>query len=95
MANLRILTDNLKMEYAKGMPDGIDERYIKVAIPLLFQRIDELQNALKPFAKVSLIEKNTNIELVSVYHRDVDIALSVLDYDQSVQPKKEVYYPAE
>lgn len=95
MPNFRILADNMKDQYSKGMPDGIDERYIREAIPVLFRRIEELQNALKPFAKVGLAEKGVNKELVTVYHADCDAACNVMAYENSIQPKKEEYWPAE
>jgi hypothetical protein len=79
----------------KGYPTGVDDTSLK-QIPILLKRIEELENALAPFARVaSRFDSNTQ-ELVDVYAKDCREAFSALDLSDSIQLRpQEILYPAE
>jgi hypothetical protein len=76
---------NIRKEKALGYPKGTSD--LHNAIPYLLARIDELENALTPFARVALSDKdNPTPPLMSqVYTKDCRTAFDALDPAQSVQ----------
>jgi hypothetical protein len=93
--NLIKLTDEIKNEYAKAMPDGMDEKFLK-KIPVLFRRIEELERALAPFGRAFLVNANFKDEMVTVYKKDCANALDMLDSGKGFEiPRLPVEYPAE
>jgi hypothetical protein len=78
-----------------GYSDGVDPLSNK-QIPELLARIDELERALQPFARIAALNAKYPSQLVSVYLDDCNRAWAMLDSQQSVQPKVEDFgLPAE
>lgn len=79
-----------------GYPDGIES--VGRMLPVLFDRIGELEQALSAFAaKAAQAGSNDGLPLVQVYLRDCQSAYNALDEAQSVPafgPHVE-YLPAE
>lgn len=94
MSNLSIEVDQIRDYMRRGMPEG-GEPVIK-SINVLFNRIEELERALIPFARQGLA-KNDNRPLIEVYHKDCQKAFKTLSsrYAQSVKPPEPEYLPAE
>lgn len=86
--------EKMMSDFRKGMPDGLDNDYFK-QVPILFARIQELENALAPFAKTALRERQFKKELVEIYRSDCDHALDMLSPDNAEDfPPPEIWYPA-
>lgn len=91
MANLINETERVKKQMQMGWPDGTSELHRD--IPTLFRRIEELENALVPFAHVALIERNTsNDRLVSVYLKHCRAAMEKIDKNQSAVRKMDDFF---
>ena len=93
--NLALLADALKEEYIRGMPDGLDEQFFG-KLNVVFRRIAELERALDPFAHVGkrVIHTRHQEELVQAHTKDCVNALAVMDPENSLEVKKEFFYPA-
>jgi hypothetical protein len=92
--NLSKAADDIKSYYAKGMEEGAGP-LIK-DLPILFRRIEELERALAPFARIGLRD-NGNLPLIQVYHKDCKHAFETLSEKNALELKKaeEQYLPAE
>lgn len=83
----------------KGWPEGTSELHRE--IPVLLDRIKELENALVPFARVWIVEKNNpnahSEFLVNVYLKHCKHAFDKIDVNQAVKPKEDDFFslPAE
>jgi hypothetical protein len=62
-----------------GFPSGVDEQSFR-DVPLLLQRIQELESALLPFARVG--KRGTQTPTVEVQFSDCKIAETVLTLEQ-------------
>lgn len=90
-----------RLEYAmrRGWPEGTTELYRE--IPMLLARIEELENALAPFARVWQAESRVpNIhpdKLVNVYVKHCVQASDMLDPAKGAQPEVDNFFslPAE
>jgi hypothetical protein len=96
MPNRILAVENVKREMQKGWPYGASEAYKH--IPSLLRRIEELENALTPFAIIA--DKNAGLinrdEMTNVYFKDCITALEFMDRANSAQPVKEDFgIPAE
>lgn len=80
---------------AMNLPDGMDEQFLK-KIPFLFKRIEELESALVPFARIFKVNERFDLEMLEVYKADCKRAFDKLD---STQPYRfatpPMEYPAE
>lgn len=99
MANIKrnrlLYANRIKEEVTKGLPDGLDESLLK-NIPILFERIDELERALAPFARAVQPNATSGRELIEVYFKDCVNAMGMLDPNNAHPlPKKQLFYPAE
>ncbi|MBW3546493.1 MAG: hypothetical protein KY428_13000 [Bacteroidetes bacterium] len=100
MANLIKQVDAIESAMRKGWPEGTYELHRE--IPILFARIKELEDALVPFARVSLVERRSNPNhnpemLVSVYLKHCNVAFEKIDSQQAGQVKVDDFFsvPAE
>lgn len=89
------LIENLKDEYLRGMPDGLDESYFH-KLWQVFARVEELENALKPFANIGyrVTEQNETNDIVYANRQDCVHAYEMMNVNNSMEIKKEVWYPA-
>lgn len=89
------LVEKMHNEYLRGMPDGLDEEYFR-KIHILFDRINELQNALDPFAHIGhrIHTKKETAEMVNVYAKDCVNAIAMMDPANSEEDVKKIYYPS-
>lgn len=55
MKNILEFLDNVRKRVSTGFPTGVDAESQK-QIPVLMQRIEELQRALAPFARIAVAE---------------------------------------
>ena len=85
MKNRITEVESIKLEFSKGMPDGLDEQFLK-KIPILFERIHELEIALIPFANAYTVNQNvfkntshTPPELLNVYLENCKRAFDILN----------------
>lgn len=94
MSNLSNEVDNIRDYVRRGMPEG-GEPVLK-SLNILFNRIEELERALAPFAKRGLVD-NKNMPLIEVYHNDCKNAYKALSkaYAAALKPKEPEYLPAE
>jgi hypothetical protein len=84
ISDVERITDSMR----RGWPDGAHDAHRE--IPKLLQRIQELENALVPFARVAVTEKSSNpqyqlVQLVHVYLKDCEHAEQMLNPQYSVQ----------
>ena len=89
--------DEVRKRAHGGWTEGVDELSIK-DIPLLLRRIDELESALVPFARQSLMEKKykSNVEMVSLYRADCDRAFdTITTHNGTDLPYEDFGIPAE
>lgn len=93
--NLSKLCEDIVKEYTMGMPDGVDEVFLR-KLPVLFERINELEQALYPFARLGnrSLSNAEKAELIYCNTKDCVEAYNVLDSNQAYVPKKTYYYPA-
>lgn len=91
MPNFIEIVDGIRKEMAMHMPDGMDEQFLK-KIPFLFKRIEELETALVPFARVFKVNERFSLGMLEVYKTDCKKAFDVLD---STQPYRFVTPPEE
>jgi hypothetical protein len=73
----------------RGFPDGTNDLHKE--LPYLFRRIQELENALEPFARVAVAEKRSNpqfqlVEFSNVYLKDCINAEHVLNEAYGIRP---------
>ena len=87
------LAQAVQTEVARGMPDGLSEEFLR-KIPMLFNRIEELERALIPFARAFDTNKQYNKTMLDVYKKDCQAAFNMLDSTQSIVPSKKFEYPA-
>jgi hypothetical protein len=71
-----------------GYQNGVDADSQK-QIPEMLARIDELERALQPFARIAALNAKFPKELVEVYLHDCNRAWAMLDSKQSLAPKPE------
>ena len=76
--NYMAFVDKLQRDYNRGMPDGLDEQYLK-QITYLFKRIQELEVALAPFAYTHYREGKFGGKVYSVNVESCQRAGDVLD----------------
>src|SRR4051812_11104731 len=97
MPNKTFIVEKTKKEQALGWPEGTTHLY-KV-IPQLIARIEELENALYPFARVAAAEQGNVAppQLSHVYLKDCKLAFDVLDPKQAETVKVDDFFslPAE
>jgi hypothetical protein len=94
MPNRKVLADKVREEYKNGLPDGLDEQFMR-RMPVLFDRIRELERALTPFIRAQRANEQYPKELVEVYYKDLIRARDVMDPRQSTPlPVELPYYPA-
>lgn len=87
--------NRIRDDYLKGMPDGLDEKFFANDVPYLFARIEQLENALVPFARVVEQNKGFNKPLIPVYYKDCVNAENMILTSKSVPVKQApVEYPA-
>lgn len=67
MSRLIESVDAVRKRIRMGFANGVDEQSFR-DLPLLMARIDELERALQPFARVG--NSPTGSPLVHVYHKD-------------------------
>jgi hypothetical protein len=79
--------EEVKKRIRFGYPEGVDNLSSK-QIPHLLTRIEELERALEPFARVSVINQEFPTELVQVYLKDCDAAREQLDPSRSLPAAK-------
>lgn len=87
------LVESIKREYAIGMPDGMNEDFLK-RLPVLFKRIEELEATLTPFARAYNNNKGFNVTMLDIYKSDCEQAFDMLDPSNSVKIEKKYEYPA-
>ncbi len=81
-------------EYARGLPEGLDDEFLH-NLRFLFDRIRELEGALRPFTRAAEVNESHPTELVSVHLTDCQKARDMLDVRRSRPlPPKTIYYPA-
>ena len=83
--------ERVRIRVKNGFPNGVDEESA-LDLKVLLMRIDELESALTPFARVAQIPSTS--ELVPVYFSHCQTALSVMAQNTGPQPMKEFYFPA-
>lgn len=93
--NRMLYTQKIQEAYFRGLPDGLSEDLIR-QIPVLFERIKELELALVPFARAHDVNKQFGKELTEVYMKDCLTAKKMIDprYAHPL-PGKQYEYPAE
>jgi hypothetical protein len=79
-----------------GYPNGVDETSIK-QLPLLLKRIQELENALAPFARIGARSGPGELPLQNCYTKDCVEAYNVLDPSNTwrAKPVQQQEIPAE
>lgn len=82
------LVNDIKKEYDRGMPNGLDEQFFK-KLPHLFRRLEELETALVPFARAAVREKDFGGDVYTVNAQDCIRAYDVLDPQNAYNPKGE------
>lgn len=87
------MVDSVKREYNMGMPDGMDESFLK-RIPYLFRRIEELESALIPFARCFHTNRDVNVEMLNVYKSDCKKAFEMVDSHNAYVPEVVYEIPA-
>jgi hypothetical protein len=87
MPNTIKTIESIKKRIRLGYPEGVDTLSSK-QIPQLLARIEELERALEPFARVAALNATFPTELVNVYLRDCDAALDKLDQSRSLPAEK-------
>jgi len=92
--NLIPIVEEIQREYSRGMPDGMNEDFLK-RIPILFKRIGELEVALAPFARAFLNNEASTTELIYVYKNDCAKALDVINSGNGRPIPRQVEMPAE
>jgi hypothetical protein len=70
--NLILQTEQVEDYVRKGAPDGTEP--LGRAVPVLLARIQELERALIPFARVAARGNPQNLPLVQVYFKDCESA---------------------
>jgi len=97
MSNRILAVEAVQKEQRLGWPFGAGDAYKYV--PALLGRIQELENALSPFAMVAV--KNMAVPpangLQEVYFKDLMNALEMMDSARSSQVSRETFFdvPAE
>jgi hypothetical protein len=95
MANLIALVEEARKRVRAGFPEGSDNISAQ-QLPILLRRIDELEAALMPFARIGSRIDSTTPELVDCYRNHCAKAYEVLDPAQSIRRTAEqVLYPLE
>jgi hypothetical protein len=84
-------TARVRARVQQGFPNGVDEESA-IDLKVLLMRIDELEAALAPFARIAQIPSTA--ELVPCYFAHCQKALSAMAQDTGPQAMKEFYYPA-
>lgn len=92
--NIILEVNRIRDEYLKGMPDGLDEKFFANDVPYLFARIEQLENALVPFARVVEQNKGYTKPLIPVYFKDCVLAEDMILTSKSVPLPRAVEYPA-
>jgi hypothetical protein len=90
--NLTKQTDKIRQRVRVGFPNGVDEES-RNDLPTLLNRIEELETALAPFAKLAMLP-NDGKELVMCYSRDCEKALQAMTSYTLPEQSTEVYFPA-
>lgn len=96
MPNLIDPVQAILKQVRTGYPEGIEP--IVKQLPVLFERINELESALAPFARAALnAGDNNGLPMIQVYLSDAKNAFNALDSRQSVpvHANQEQYLPAE
>lgn len=90
-----ILVDAIKTKVLRGFPNGVEDA--RKDIPLLLERIRELENGLWSFARIATIaDPNASGDVVQCYRKDVIKAWQLLDANQGdVPPAPQIEFPAE
>lgn len=94
MANHIPVVEKIAYDMRRGFPDGTTELYKD--IPELLARIEELETALVPFARVAQVEQATahlkSGELVHVYLKDCVNAMHQLDSTQGIRKQRDNFF---
>jgi hypothetical protein len=92
--NMIKLVESVKREYQLGMPDGMDDSFLK-RIQYLFKRIEELEAVAVPFARSWFSNKDFNVEMLEVYKSDCKRAFDAIDSRNAYIPEQKYEIPAE
>jgi hypothetical protein len=92
--NLIKETEDIDRYVRLGMPEGVEP--LAKGVRVLLGRIQELERALMPFARVGA-RPSDGKELVLVYHKDCQAAFAKLSkaLAEAAAPQPEEYLPAE
>lgn len=78
MPNRILQVEEIIKRVKAGYPSGVDTESHK-QIPILLARIEELEAALVPFARIGATLTNNEPEIRDVYTKDVKAAYEVMD----------------
>lgn len=93
--NYMRFSEDIRIEMERGLPNGLDNMFSR-KLPFLMKRLDELERALAPFARLYDISRNDNQELIYAYKKDCQQAFNVLSLHNAYDvPKKLPEFPAE
>jgi hypothetical protein len=84
MRNNILSVQEVRRRYHAGYPEGSSD--FVADIPVLLQRIVQLEAALFPFARAGKLD-NYGKELCSVYYKDCQTALGVVEEGNSLPPQ--------
>ena len=90
--NLTKAVNTIKDRVRQQFPDGVDSQS-QHDLKVLLSRIEELQVALSPFARLGTLQSYGK-DLIQCYHKDCVRALEVYREDTSPNTPTEIYYPA-
>lgn len=77
--------EDIRKRVKAGFPNGVDMESHQ-HIPLLLGRIDELEHAMLPFARIGSTLSSSEPELREVYTRDLSHAFNVMDPNNAKKP---------
>lgn len=98
MQNNALAADKIYNDAKRGFQHGIDEQQYVRDVKILLNRINELERAISPFAKVGTLSSYGD-SMVSVSYQNCIDAARVMDRQNSVgagpRPPEPEYLPAE
>lgn len=95
MPNLTHQVEQVQKRIKMGFPDGVDETS-RTQLQVLLARIQELERALIPFARLAIRPAHDTDELIYCYRTDAIAAWQMLDSNQGIVPPQEDFgIPAE